>query len=193
MVDKREDVLFKKKNQKDFCPFGGGVAIVVPLVALGVVAVVLYVAWPRRRNTVPWEGTTHSPEEAARVEAELRDALSRALFGDALAGAVWDKVRLAEPFDGAIPHRHRDYCGHGLVRSPEGVMLVEVQDAGAFFSPALAEWTDRDAFVAFLARQSDCSCSGWDPDEPVMHTDDEWRRNNQRLTHAALVNFVGAA
>ncbi len=165
-------------------------AILIPLVALGVIAVVLYVAWPRRRKVVPWEGTTRSAEDAALVTEELRDALSRTLFGEALAGAVWDKVRLAEPFDGVVPYRHRDYCGHGLVRSPEGVMLVEVEDGGAYFSQPLAEWTDRDAFVTFLARQSDFSCSGWDPDETVMHTDDEWRRNNQRLTCAALVDFV---
>ena len=47
--------------------------------------------------------------------------------------------------------------------------------------PAIAEWRGRDDFIAFLARQSDWSCAGWNPAEPVFHLDAPWRHRRQRL------------
>ena len=46
------------------------------------------------------------------------------------------------------------------------------------------------AFVAFFARQSDFSMSGWDPGEPIFFSDDDWYRNNQRLTRAVMERYL---
>ena len=48
----------------------------------------------------------------------------------------------------------------------------------------------RESFVAFFARQSDYSCSGWDEGEPMFFTTDSWYRNNQRLTRAVLERYL---
>lgn len=174
-------------------------SVAIPLLALAAIALVLFVAWPRkarnaaqprRQKTVPWEGRVRSPEEADRVAIELRDQLDRAPFGAELAHAVWQAVMRCPPNEGAILQFHRDYCGHGLIRTSAGIMLAEVQDGGMYFGPPILEWTDAADFVVFLARQSDYSCSGWDPAEPAFCTDDDWARNNQRLTRAGLERFL---
>jgi len=41
-----------------------------------------------------------------------------------------------------------------------------------------------------MARQSDFSCSGWDPAELVFFTTDEWARNNQHITREKLYRFL---
>jgi hypothetical protein len=56
--------------------------------------------------------------------------------------------------------------------------------------PPIAAFTDEAAFTAFLSRQSDFTCSGWDPGEPAFFTADAWARNNQRLTRAKLYRFL---
>jgi hypothetical protein len=57
--------------------------------------------------------------------------------------------------------------------------------------PSIAEWSDEATFVAFLARQSDWTCSGMEPAEPVFFTEDEWDRCNQRLMRQHLEAFAG--
>lgn len=168
-------------------------ATIVPLLALAAIVAVLYVAWPRPsvpRKTVPWEGRTRPPEEARRVREHLRDALSRTLYGEALARDLWAAVMAMPPGEGAILHAHRDYCGHGLIRTEAGIKLCEIQDGGHSTGAPIAEWSDEADFIAFLARQSDYSCSGWDPSEPVFFTTDEWACNNQRLTRENLLRFL---
>ena len=69
-------------------------------------------------------------------------------------------------------------------------MLCDVQDGGAYFGQPIAEWKSEEDFVAFFASQSDFSMSGWDAGEPVFFTDDDWYRNNQRLTRAVLERYL---
>lgn len=165
-------------------------ATVVPLLALAAILAILVLAWPRRRKGVPWEGRTRPPEEARRVAEQLRDRLDRTPFGEPLARSLWAAITVLPAGRGAILHAHRDYCGHGLIRTAGGIKLCEIQDAGAATGPAIAEWTAAKDFVAFLARQSDYTCSGWDPAEPAFFSDDDWARNNQRLTRAGLEAFL---
>lgn len=68
-------------------------------------------------------------------------------------------------------------------------MLCEIEHAEPQ-GPAIAAWRGRDDFAAFLARQSDWSCAGWDPAEPVFHMEAPWRYSGQRLTRATLKRFV---
>jgi hypothetical protein len=91
---------------------------------------------------------------------------------------------------GVIYDFHRDFCGQGLIRTEAGVMLADVQDGGSYFGEPIAEWATEAEFIAFFARQSDFSMSGWDAGEPVFFTDDDWYRNNQRLTRAVLERYL---
>lgn len=128
--------------------------------------------------------------EANRAKREgLAARLDRTPFGEKLASRLWQELTACKEGDGLIHAQHRDYCGHGLIRSVDGVALCEIQDGGPPGAPC-AEWTDRDAFVAFFARQSDWTCSGWEASEQVFYTDDPWRRSNQRLTRAIIESFL---
>jgi hypothetical protein len=128
--------------------------------------------------------------EANRAERErLAAKLDRTPFGEKLVAKVWRELTWCGEGEGLIHQRHRDYCGHGLIRTADGVMLCEIQD-GHLPGPPMATWRSREEFVAFFARQSDWSCSGWETAEPVFYTDDPWSRSNQRLTRAILKRFV---
>ena len=138
-----------------------------------------------------------TPDEYERAYYEKnrpeREALARRLdrqpFGRMLAMRVWAELRRCKSGEGLIHQFHRDYCGHGLIRAGGGVMLCEIQDGHIPGSP-FETWHDREDFVAFFARQSDWTCSGWSATEPVLYTGDPWRRSNQRLSRRILEDFV---
>jgi len=169
-------------------------ATVIPLLAL---AVIVFVLWKAIRATITSgkpplhsDNTTQSEEERHRITVSLRDRLSREPLGTPLAERVWRKLRNEAPGNGVIYDHHRDFCGQGLIRTENGVMLADVQDGGHYFGPPIAEWSTETDFVAFLARQSDFSMSGWEAAEPVFFTEDDWYRNNQRLTRAVLERYL---
>jgi len=165
-------------------------ATIIPLIAWAAIIVVVIAAVRAnraRRGPLPAET---GGEEAVRAYALiLRDKLDRALFGPVLAGQVWDRVTARPVGEGLIHEFHRDYCGHGLIRTRDGVKLCDILD-GHHPGEAIAEWRSREDFVAFFAEQSDYSCSGWDEASPVFFSDDEWHRNNQRLTREKLQRFA---
>lgn len=167
-------------------------AVVIPLIALTLIIGILgVVIWSMVRRPKPGEEPRNATsEEIEGYALELRDKLDRRPFGEALMREVWQRLQRTKAGDGVIYERHRDYCGHGLIRTTHGVKLCEVQDGGAYFGEPMAQWFEEDAFVAFFARQSDYSCSGWDEAEPTFFTTDSWNRNNQRLTRAVLRRFV---
>jgi len=167
-------------------------ATIIPLVALAVIVVVLGAAL---RATLRKPGTgsvAQIGDGEARVRAYglvLRDKLDRALFGPVLAGQVWDRVMAHPVGEGLVHEFHRDFCGHGLIRTEAGIKLCDILD-GYHPGEVIAEWRSREEFVAFFAEQSDYSCSGWDESSPVFATTDEWYRNNQRLTREKLSRFL---
>lgn len=166
-------------------------AIVIPLIALALILAVLgLVIWPMVRRPRPDEPRNATPEEIEGYARELRDQLDRRPFGAELAREVWGRLMRTEINEGVIYERHRDFCGQGLIRTADGVKLCDVQDAGQRCSAPIAQWLDEETFVAFFAKQSDYSCSGWDESEPTFFTSDSWYRNNQRLTRAVLERFV---
>lgn len=110
----------------------------------------------------------------------------RTPFGEALARRMWHRVMGSAMGRGILPSLHKEYCGHGLVRVPEGVVLCEVFDMEAQTAMPLAAWTEEAEFVAFFARQSNHSVNGFDPAEPVFFTDGDRERGNQRLTREAI-------
>ncbi|MCT7663730.1 hypothetical protein [Shinella kummerowiae] len=169
-------------------------ATIIPLIAL---AVIVFVLWTAIRATIASgkppahsDDTTRSLEERHRVALSLRDRLSRKPLGTLLAERIWRKLLDEVPGTGVIYDHHRDFCGQGLIRTENGVMLADVQDGGLYFGPPIAEWSTETDFVAFLARQSDFSMSGWEAAEPVFFSEDDWYRNNQRLTRAVLERYL---
>jgi hypothetical protein len=169
-------------------------AVVIPLIAVVLIVGVLgVVIWSMVRRPRPGEEPqprTATPQEIEGRARELRDKLDRRPFGEALARDVWRKLMRTKADDGVIYERHRDFCGQGLIRTGHGVKLCDVEDGGGHFGEPLAQWSGEEEFVAFFARQSDFSCSGWDEGEPVFFTSDDWYRNNQRLTRAVLQRFL---
>ena len=169
-------------------------ATVIPLIALAVIAYVLWIALrtnaETRGNPQSIDNSTRSEEERRRVAESLRDRLSRTPLGAALAEHLWNRLMQEAPGKGVIYDHHRDFCGQGLIRTTDGIMLADVQDGGVYFSPAIAEWMDEETFVAFFARQSDFSMSGWDAGEPIFFSEDDWYRNNQRLTRAVMERYL---
>lgn len=165
-------------------------ATIIPLIALAVIILVLVAAMRANRGPrgklPPQDGGEASRHAYA---LQLRDRLDHALFGPVLAAEVWDKL-MQHPVDRGLIHEfHRDFCGHGLIRTGAGIKLCDILD-GYHGGQAIAEWASKEEFVAFFAEQSDFSCSGWDETSPVFATHDEWHRNNQRLTREKLRRFL---
>ena len=172
--------------------------IVIPLIALALIIGVLgVVIWSMvkhpRSGAPPAETRNATAEQIEGYARELRDQLDRTPFGEALARDVWQALVRTKFGDGVIYERHRDFCGQGLIRTSHGVKLCDVQDGGAHFGEPIAQWFSEEAFVAFFARQSDYSCSGWDEGEANFFSSDAWYRNNQRLTRAVLQRFLRPA
>jgi hypothetical protein len=172
-------------------------AIVIPLIALALIVGILgVVIWSMVRRPKPGEETpapqvrNATPEEIEGYALELRDKLDRRPFGEGLARRVWQKLMRAKANDGLIHERHRDFCGQGLIRTTHGVKLCDVEDGGGNLGKPIAQWFSEEEFVAFFARQSDYSCSGWDEGEPVFFSTDSWYRNNQRLTRDVLERYL---
>jgi len=175
-------------------------AIVIPLIALAlIIAILAVVIWPMAKRPKPSEQAAPpqprnaTPEEIDGYALELRDRLDHTPFGEALPRRVWQKLMRTKADDGVIYERHRDFCGQGLSRTASGVKLCDVQDGGHSYGEPIAQWFSEEDFVAFLARQSDYSCSGWDDSEPTFFTTDGWYRNNQRLTRDVLGRFSASA
>lgn len=166
------------------------VATIIPLIAGAVIIVVIVAAVRASRRPAGALAGQDGGEESVRAYGlVLRDRLDRALYGPVLAGQVWDRLMTCRVGEGLIHEFHRDFCGHGLIRTEAGVKLCDIDD-GWHPGEAIAEWRSRQDFVAFFAEQSDYSCSGWDETSPVFFTADEWHRNNQRLTRDKLLRFV---
>ncbi len=173
-------------------------AIIIPLICLGLIIWVLgTVLWSMRRgkkqNQTEWPPyplIDASEEEMQTRHIECRDRLSHATFGMRVARDLYRQLMASEAGSGLIHEFHRDYCGHGLIRTGNAITLREIYDGGHTVGDPIASWETEADFVAFFARQSDFSCSGWDPKEPVFFTEDPWAQNNQRLTWDVIRKFV---
>lgn len=96
-------------------------------------------------------------------------------FGRDLAGRVADY--LADR--GGIAYDHRDYCGAGLFFRGGAFLYAEVGDGDIEFGSTPTTFSDREAFVGWLAGQSDEALSGRAAGNPFI-------LGNQRITRARL-------
>jgi hypothetical protein len=110
-------------------------------------------------------------------------ALSRDPYGHDFAERVWQRLVAL----GSLYRKHRDYCGIGLVYDPtSGVSaIVVVHDAGPVSN--LLEFGHKEAFVDFLARQSDFTLAGTDDGPKELRAEAPRYVNNQRLDRAFLM------
>lgn len=171
-------------------------AIIIPLIALGMIAAILIpLIWsiirPARNTPAQLESSTLTDEQQRRNAEYCRDRLDHTPFGTALAARLWQKLEREKIGAGVIYDAHRDFCGQGLIRTEDGVMLCDVYEGGRDFGDPIASWREETEFAAFFSRQSDFTCSGWDEKEPVFFSRDSWYRNNQRLTRAVIERFLG--
>lgn len=111
------------------------------------------------------------------------------LIGTALAERVATRLEQGK----TLAFDHPEYCGMGL-QWVDGIYLyAEVQDGrlplphnlqgGPMANMEHAMFATREAFIAWLAAQSDQSLSG-------ATLADEFLRNNQRITQERLQQFV---
>lgn len=124
------------------------------------------------------------------TKKDIIDRLSHSKFGETLARRVATQLKKDDHNRGGLYHDHREYCGHGLVYRDGTFMLMKVRDGWIEASDTLATWDNEDAFVAFLAEQSDFTCSGADPEAKEFHTEDEFELNNQRINEAWLQEYA---
>lgn len=171
-------------------------ATIIPLIALSLIVWALTTVVRSMRdksNVTPAEErqipdmTDDGPSPRSIM---LRNQLSTLPYGDELARTLWRRLMAQKPRDGLVHEFHKEFCGHGLIRMGNGVMLADIYDGGHSTGEPIAQWTSEAEFVAFFARQSDFTCSGWDESEPVFFTSDDWYRNNQRLTRSAIDRFL---
>jgi hypothetical protein len=111
------------------------------------------------------------------------------LIGAALAGQVATRLEQGK----TLAYDHPEYCGMGLQFVDGMFVYAEVQDGrlplprnlqgGPMAGMEHAMFATRDAFIAWLAGQSDQSLSG-------QQLADEFLRNNQRITLERLQQFV---
>ena len=84
---------------------------------------------------------------------------------------------------GFLGYEHRDYCGLGLEYKSGKYHYGSIWDG--ILEPRRT-FSDRPAFVAWLAAQSDAALS-------QVNQRDEWLWDNQTLTRQRLLEFVRGA
>ena len=111
-----------------------------------------------------------------------------------LAAKLWANQIKAHHKDAfGILFLHRDYCGHGLAwrTDPTALTLGVVYD-GHLCGDVLKTWSldEKEAFIDWIAEQSDFTLSGVDPASAAFYSSDPWNQGNQRITKARIQSFL---
>lgn len=123
------------------------------------------------------ETREQNDEQARRLQALKQTLLASNIpYGSELAEQV-----AAALTHGALCYNHRDYCGMGLEKNAGGNYVYAMIWDG--WMELVHTFATRQAFVAWLAGQSDASLSR--VDEP-----DTWVWNNQVINRQRLEEFV---
>ena len=108
-------------------------------------------------------------------------------FGETLARRTVEVLKRGRWFGdlNAIVRAHRDYTGHGLFHDhASGAFFLARSQDGLPDADTLIEFRSEEAFVAWLAEQSDLSLSGHTPCDIANFNCDA---GNQRITRAFLL------
>jgi hypothetical protein len=82
-----------------------------------------------------------------------------------------------------LMYSHRDYCGTGLTWSKGTFIYGRVYDG--YMHQEIKSFDKEHEFVSWLSEQSDATLNGSDETDAFF-------RNNQRLTHHRLYEFVSS-
>ncbi len=129
-------------------------------------------------NVEQQEKLEQEREEKRRLQ-EMKDRIGsqQAPYGRQLAESVAAALE-----KGKLGYSHRDYCGRGLEKDPDGTYLYGELWDGGMLKPERT-FPDKTAFVNWLAEQSDASMALLDAKETFY-----W--NNQVLNRARLEAFA---
>jgi hypothetical protein len=83
-----------------------------------------------------------------------------------------------------VGYSHRDYCGMGLEHRDGIYKYGELHD-GYLIEPVL-QWETKEAFVNWLAEQSDASLARLEEQDP-------WYWGNQTINRVRLVSLINRA
>lgn len=114
-------------------------------------------------------------EKQRQLNNKQQLAADTAPFGNALAEKVANALQRR-----SLGYAHRDYCGMGLAYKDGRYCYGELWD-GMMLLPAEA-FTSKDAFISWLARQSNASFSR-------IQEKDPWVWGNQVITRTRLEEF----
>lgn len=117
-------------------------------------------------------------EKQQELRAKRNRRRDRTPYGTALAQQVAEAVARG----GTLAPSHRDYCGMGFDYRNQEFRYGEVWDGHYMEEPTLV-FASREAFVDWLAQQSDQSLARVEDDNP-------WYWDNQTITRQRLENFV---
>jgi len=115
------------------------------------------------------------------------EKLSKEPFGRDLAKKVCKKLK-DNPKKYDLFNHHKEYCGHGIWFTGKYFELCQVYDG--IPGSLICRWDKSDKFTAFLALQSDYSCSGLDKTGKYFYTEDSFMQNNQRITKKRLKDYI---
>jgi hypothetical protein len=85
---------------------------------------------------------------------------------------------------------HRDYCGHGLMYDATTRAFQVCSFDDGYPAAVLQTFNTREAFVEWLAEQSDFSLSGAEGGDAPLRAEGRFALNNQRITRERLRAFV---
>jgi hypothetical protein len=110
------------------------------------------------------------------AECDLPVEIDKRPFGRELAERVADYLQRWQE----IAYSHAYYCGMGLFHDDGEFAYADVSDSGVgVWRGVFQVFPDREAFVAWLARQSDDSLFGHEEADPFY-------RGNQRISRQRL-------
>ena len=129
-------------------------------------------------TTEAQQATIVSVEQQRERQAKKNRRRDRTPYGAALA----EQVAAAVAQGKELAPYHRDYCGMGFDYRNQEFRYGEVWDGHYMEEPTLV-FASREAFVAWLAQQSDQSLSR-------VEDENSWYWDNQTITRQRLENFV---
>ena len=115
-------------------------------------------------------------DEAQQAKLELRRTLAQKTtpYGRELA----EKVANTLQHSYSVGYGHRDYCGTGLEYREGTFLYGELWDG--YMTEPISQWSSKENFIEWLARQSDASLGRLDATEPFY-----W--GNQTITRERLI------
>jgi len=139
----------------------------------------LFITVEVEQGSFEYSRVTWAQQEMAQqqeIEAKKNRSRRTTPYGSTLAKQVADALRRGH----SLGYNHRDYCGMGLDYAAGKYRYVEINDG---YPQPTQTFNTRDAFVAWLAQQSDKTLARLEEESPRY-----W--DNQTITQQRLEELV---